>query len=521
MKNKTEELQQKFEILKNYYNSNQFELAFEKAQLLMKEFPNVPVLYNFLGLVLVRLQKTKDAIKAYQTAIKLNPKMSIAYSNLGNIYHRVLNDTEMAKKSFEKAIHAEPNFAVALNNLGNLYKDLNQPEQAIEYLKKAIEKEPKLFTAYKNLGVAYSSMGDFKKSIEYYYKALSINPDYLESHREIALLTKYEKNNEHLKLMEKIFKNPNLKDDNKMNLAMALGKAYEDTREYKKSFDKYLLGNSLKRKTFKYKIQQDKKMFDAIQSSFNKKLFEKFKNSGYKNFSPIFIVGMPRSGTSLVEQIIASHPDVYGAGELLFIQKIIYDFSDRKPLKFFENIKDIKEDMLIEMGKNYEKTSRVNFKFNKYLTDKYPHNFLFIGLIKMILPEAKIIHCDRDARDNCFSIFKNFFSGNILFGYDLNELGKYHNLYKNLMSHWKNTIPDFIYDMPYEKLVSDLEIESKKLLNFCNLPWNENCLKFYKTKRAVNTASLSQVRQPVYKSSVKSWKNYKDYLKPLLSELKN
>ena len=235
MKNKTKELEQKFEILKSYYSSNQFELALEKVKLLIKEFPNVPVLHNFLGLVLVKLQKTKDAIKAYQTAIKLNPRMSIAYSNLGNIYHKVLNDTEMAKKSFEKAIDAEPDFAVAFNNLGNLYRDLNQPEKAIGYLKKAIEKEPKLFTAYKNLGVTYSSMGDFKKSIEYYYKALSINPDYLESHREIALLTKYERNNEHLKLMEKIFENSNLKNDNKMNLAMALGKAYEDIKEYKKS----------------------------------------------------------------------------------------------------------------------------------------------------------------------------------------------------------------------------------------------------------------------------------------------
>jgi len=521
MNNKTKELQQKFEILKSYYNSNQFELALEKAKLLMKEFPNVPVLHNFLGLVFVRLQKTKDAIKAYQTAIKLNPKMSIAYSNLGNIYHKVLKDTEMAKKSFEKAIDAEPDFAPALNNLGNLYRDLNQPEKAIDCLKKAIEKEPKLFTAYKNLGVVYSSMGDFKKSIEYYYKGLSTNPDYLESHREIALLTKYEKNNEHLKLMEKIFDNSNLKDDNKMNLAMALGKAYEDIKEYRKSFDKYLVGNSLKRKTFHYDIRQDQKMFDTIKSSFNKKLFEKFKDCGYKNFSPIFIVGMPRSGTSLVEQIIASHPKVYGGGELLFIEKILYDFSDRKPLKFFKDIKNIKKDALIEMGKSYEKISKINFKFDKYLTDKYPHNFLFIGLIKMILPGAKIIHCTRDARDNCFSIFKNFFAGHVLFGYDLNELGKYHNLYKNLMSHWKNTIPHFIYDISYEKLVSDLETESKKLLDFCNLPWNENCLKFYKTKRVVNTASLSQVRQPIYKSSVKAWENYKDYLKPLLSELKN
>ena len=177
--------------------------------------------------------------------------------------------------------------------------------------------------------------------------------------------------------------------------------------------------------------------------------------------------------------------------------------------------------MIIEMGKNYEKSSKINFEFDKYLTDKYPHNFLFIGLIKMILPGAKIIHCNRDARDNCFSIFKNFFAGHVLFGYDLNEIGKYHNLYKDLMNYWSNTIPNFIYNISYEKLVGNLEIESKKLLNFCNLPWDENCLKFYKTKRAVNTASLSQVRQPIYKSSVKAWENYKDYLKPLLSELKN
>ena len=520
MNKPTVELVNKFEILKNYYNAGQYEVAHKKIKLLMKQFPNIPILYNLFGLILTKLEKTQESIGAYKTALRLNPKMAIAHNNLGNIYYRILNEITTAKENSEKAITIDPRFAIAFNNLGNLYRDLNQSDQSINCFKKAIELEPKLYVAYKNLGTTYSSAGDFKTSINFFHKAMEIEPNFLEPHREISLLTKYEKNNEHLVKMEKLFENSNLKDDNKMHLAMALGKAYEDIKQYKKSFEKYHLGNSLKRKSFKYDIKSDEKIFETIKSNFGKKLFEKFNDTGYKKFSPIFIVGMPRSGTTLIEQILSSHPNVYGAGELTIIQRVITNFSDRKPLKFFEGIEGLNQHILYEMGESYEKITRSSFKFDKFLTDKLPHNFLFIGLIKIILPTAKIIHCDRDARDNCFSIFKNFFAGSVLFGYDLKELGQYHNLYKDLMKHWKNTIPEFIYDISYEKLVNNLEIETKKLLKFCNLNWNANCLKFHKNNRSVNTASLSQVRQPIYKSSIKTWEHYKDDLKPMLSLLK-
>jgi hypothetical protein len=320
--------------------------------------------------------------------------------------------------------------------------------------------------------------------------------------------------------MENKIKDQSLNNFQKIELYFALGKAYENIKHYKKSFENYKLGNTIKRDATKYQINDDVTLFENIKSSFSNINFQNLDNVGNKSNKMIFILGMPRSGTTIVEQIIANHKNVYGAGELKDLTEIIREnFLVNDKIRFPEkfNIKD--QAFFNNMGTKYlENLDRYNANKN-YITDKAPLNFRWIGLIKLILPKSKIIHCTRDPKDICLSLFKNIFEGQLNFSYSLEEVGKYYKLYQNLMEFWKQLLPDFIYDISYEKLVKNQEFESRKLLDFCNLDWDKNCLTFYKNKRGIITASFVQARKPIYKNSVKSWQKYENELLPLFKIL--
>ena len=234
---------------------------------------------------------------------------------------------------------------------------------------------------------------------------------------------------------------------------------------------------------------------------------------------PIFIVGMPRSGTTLVEQIIASHPYAYGAGELNTLSEVVKNLCRQKNMGHYPQcISGLDHDDFKRLGSAYLKNLAVyRSKNERCITNKMPHNFLYIGLIKKILPWAKVIHCKRDPMDTCFSIFKKFFTekNSHPYAYEMNELGRYYNLYSDLMKHWHNLLPDFVHDIEYEKLVMDQEEQTRKLLAYCGLPWDDACLAFHKTKRRVATASSVQVRQPMYTDSVELWKQHAKQLEPL------
>ena len=229
---------------------------------------------------------------------------------------------------------------------------------------------------------------------------------------------------------------------------------------------------------------------------------------------------MPRSGTTLVEQILSSHPDVYGAGELLELgNQIRKYFINNNKLSFPEKISDWNMESINEIGKNYLTYIRNISQNSKHITDKLPHNFQWLGFIKIIFPNAKIIHCKRNKYDNCLSIFKNFFAGGLNFSYDLKEIGLHYKEYNRLMNHWLELMPNFIHEIKYEELVADSESKIKNLLKFCNLNWHPDCLEFYKNIRPVFTASMAQVKKPIYKDSVKAWEKFKFGLKPLIDEL--
>ena len=364
-------------------------------------------------------------------------------------------------------------------------------------------------------------IGEFDKALENFKIVNKINPLNTLADKSISTMHKYtNKDDPHLLSMKKL---PNIKFENDLqSLYFALGKAYEDLDDHKESFKFLKLGNDIADKN-NYDFKDDENLFLAIKKSF--KTFDKNKvlNSDTKI---IFIVGMPRSGTTLAEQIISAHKNVYGAGELSYLSDAIektYNYGEEiskniqpKIADKFSRISNLDDEIL----KNLQSDYLLNLKSHDYethhITDKAPLNFRWIGIIKYIFPKAKIIHCNRNAMDICYSNYKNAFSSNSLaFTYNLKNLGLFFNLYKDLMNFWKNTFGDQIYDLTYENLINNKEEEVQKLLKFCELEWDSNCLSPHKNKKAVATASLAQVRSPIYKSSIEKWKNYENELSEL------
>ena len=519
MNNLKIEAEREAQIILNYFKAKDYISAEVKAKKLIKKFPNFQAVYNLLGLCLQSQKKFLEAIKYYKIAIQNNPNFFVAINNLGLTYHNMY-DLKNAQHYYERAIEINPKFTHPISNLGNVKKELNNYEEAIKCYKLALSIDNKLYIVIHNLGMAYQALGKFEESKKYFESVLKINPKFTRADRSLSMSLKYDINNPHLKIMENKIKDQSLNDFQKIELHFGLGKAYEDIKNYKKSFENYKLGNKIKRDAIKYQINDDVKLFENIKNSFSSIDFQNLENVGNKSNKMIFILGMPRSGTTLVEQIIANHKSVYGAGELRDLTQIIKEnFLVNDKIKFPEkfNIKD--QNFFSNMGTKYlENLDRYNTNKN-YITDKAPLNFKWIGLIKLILPKSKIIHCTRDPKDTCLSLFKNFFEGELNFSYNLEEAAKYCKLYQNLMEFWKQLLPDFIYDISYEKLVENQEFESRKLLDFCNLDWDKNCLTFYRNKRGIVTASFAQARKPIYKNSVKSWQNYKNELLPMFKIL--
>ena len=513
------EAEKEAQIILNYFKAKDYISAEVKAKKLIKKFPNFQAVYNLLGLCLQSQKKFLEAIKYYKIAINNNPNFFVAINNLGLTYHNMY-DLKNAQHYYERAIEINPKFTHPISNLGNIKKELNNYEEAIKCYKLALSIDNKLYIVLHNLGMAYQALGKFEESKKYFESVLKNNPKFTRADRSLSMSLKYDINNPHLKSMENKIKDQSLNNFQKIELYFGLGKAYEDIKNYKKSFENYKLGNKIKRDTIKYQINDDVKLFENIKNSFSNINFQNLENVGNKSNKMIFILGMPRSGTTMVEQIIANHKNVYGAGELRDLTQIIKEnFLVNDKIKFPEklNIKD--QNFFSNMGTKYlENLDRYNTNKN-YITDKAPLNFKWIGLIKLILPKSKIIHCTRDPKDICLSLFKNFFEGELNFSYSLEEAGKYYKLYQNLMEFWKQLLPDFIYDISYEKLVENQESESRKLLDFCNLDWDKNCLTFYKNKRGIVTASFAQARKPIYKNSVKSWQKYESELLPLFNTL--
>ena len=475
---------------------------------------NLGVAYNNIGLL-------NEAVSSYQKALTFKPDNVKALNNLG-ISLKKMGRLDEAARHFQKAIAFDPSFAEAHNNLSNVFLELGRHNEAVESSRKAIALQPNFAKAHNNLANILKEQGKFDEARDRYLKAIEISPDFAEAYRHLSTTQKYSAYNDDIKAMEKAYALPNLQDDQKMHLAFALGKVFEDLKQHEKSFEYYLTGNALRRKTYDFSTQDTENDLNVLKSLFTKELFSSHAKTGSQDETPIFVLGMPRSGTTLVEQILSQHPDVCGAGELVDFEQVIASiFGEVGDKTFNARIEQSDQKEISNASQDYIDRIRTHSDTARYIINKLPNNFWFVGLIKLIFPHAKVIHCCRDAKDTCLSIFKNFFpvEGHY-YAYDLRELGHYHKCYQNLMSHWHGVIPGFVYDIQYEDLVADQEGQSKALLEHCGLEWTENCLNFHTSQRTINTATAAQVRKPIYTTSIQSWKPYKKQLAPLFESLK-
>ena len=512
-------LKQKIERLVNHIQSGNFAFVIRESKILLKKIPNNTFLYNMIGTCYQHLNDLETAKKYFKYILQIDKKNTAALNNLGNVYKNLKN-FEHAEKTFKEALNLNPNFINALVNLGSVNFELNRYEDAIELYNKALSLNNNVPMAHYNLGLVYQSLGNFDKSKFHFKELLKNNPTITAADKIMSRYTRYTHDlDDHLRSMEKKLIDLKLTDTEKINLLFALGKAYEDLKDYEKSFNYLKEGNFLKKKKSKYDIEKDTFFFQELKSFFGNIDFKK-DNKLDTQKQIVFIVGMPRSGTSLVEQILSSHSKVYGAGELSYIEDIVKKefFKENKLItNKLEKINDI--NFLAKLSNQYNSLINAYKYEEKIVTDKAPLNFRYIGLIKLILPNSKIIHCSRSPKDNCLSLYKNFFDENLNFSYDQNDLSKFYKEYSDLMNFWNKSIPQFIHNIKYENLISDSENEIKNLLSFCNLDWEKSCLEFYNNKRAVKTVSSAQVRKSFYNSSVNSYKNYERFLTDLYSSL--
>ena len=470
-----------------------------------------------------RLGRLDEAIRAGKASCKLAPGDVDAHYNLGLAYTDA-KDYSHAIKSYRKALKLNPNHGLSWNNLGSAIEQQGDKDAAQEAYAKAVKLNPQHAEAQNNLGAIFSERGKLDEARASFQVAIECKPDFVEAHYNLSAFKTYSKEDPHLAHLKAVFNGQNnLTIPARIRYNFALGKALDDTGDYDAAFAAYAEGNRLQHAILPMDETRADAMLERIIKVFDESFFENRKHWQGSDKSPVFIVGMPRSGTTLLEQILCSHPSVYGAGELIELSEVISaktSASADKP--FTAGVHILSEADIRKIGDEYVKRVWKLSPESQYITDKMPANFFYLGLIHLALPNAKIIHAMRDPMDSCFSCFSRLFNDTMEFAYDQGTLGRYYVRYMKLMQHWHKVLPKGrILDLPYEQMIADTEGQARKILEFVGLPWDENCLNFHQNKRLVKTASVAQVRKPIYKTSVARWKLFAQHLRPLLEIVKD
>jgi len=474
--------------------------------------------YN-LGVTFQELGRLDDAAEQYEKAINIKSDNIEALVNLGYVYQK-LGELEDAIEQYESILAIDSENKEALNNLGVIYRDLGHTDEAISYYKKALEIDPEYADAHYNLGFIYQDLGQVEDSIKQYEKAISIS-DHAWSYHNLSYLKQFKFNDPQIIKMHSLLSNSNLSQLERIHLSLALAKVHEKLGNQLEFFQFLNEGNGLRKKELNYSLKQSKQSHSTIKKIFtsNLPLITEAASTVQTQKRPIFIVGMPRSGTSLVEQILASHKKVHGAGELNTLTKLI-----NPVIKNYltGDIKNLTEKTLLFIRQEYsDMLSNINTS-QKVITDKLPLNFQYIGFILSVFPDAKIIHLKRDARATCWSNYKHFFTEKENgYSHNFEDLVGFYSLYRELMDFWHDLYPNKIYDLCYEDLINNQENETRKLLEYCDLDWDKNCLNFHENQRQVKTPSTLQVRQKIYKGSSEAWKKHWAHIQPLINGLQS
>ena len=475
---------------------------FRKAISLKPDF--IEALIN-LGNTLKDLGRLDEAGTIYKKIIVLKPDYPEAFNNLGLIFKDLSRFGE-AENCYKKALEFNPDFAEAHNNLGNALLNQAKFEEAELSFSKAIQLKPNYPEPHNNLGITLKTFGKLNQAQECFNKAIETKPTYSGAHYNLTLLKKFETKDEQFEKMNEVYLDKSISEIDRYHINFALAKAYEDLKMFEKAFHHYLEGNATRKKYLNYDINSDIELFEQLQKHSSKLLESSLKfDDLLNNIIPIFIVGMPRSGTTLVEQIISSHSLVTGAGELEFMNQFGGELARGATVVSTTSLLDFRE--------SYLKNLQSFAKGNSIVIDKMPQNFRFIGLIAAAFPEAKIIHLKRNPAAVCWANFKILFPKSGLgYCYSIEDTVTYHGLYKNLMEHWRKVFDKRIYDLDYELLVQNQENETRKVIDYLELNWDERCLSPHENNNNVATGSSIQVREKVYKGSSKQWLKYEPFL---------
>lgn len=531
--------------------------AYRKALALR---PDYPMALNNLGVALAALGSHEEAIAAYKKALASMPDYAEVLNNLGTSLHAVERSAE-AVGYFRRALRYRPEFTEAKVNLGHALCALGRPADAVPYYQDVLGAQPEGATAHVDLAGALRESGRTVEALELYRKAVALAPDLAAAHAGLGLaLLELGKADEARRSHRTAFRlepqraghllglalstkltpeHPDLGSilelsgvveqldaADKIDAHFALAKAFSDIGEQQRSFEHQLAGNALKRTRITYDEAATLRQLQRIREVFTADRIRQLHNSGISSSLPVFIVGMPRSGSTLVEQTLASHSEVIGAGELdAFSQALAAAGLQTCQSAFPEPVLRLSANQLPRAAEGYlsrlVQTAAQSGRSRQVLciTDKMLSNFRFLGLIHVLLPQARIIHMRRDPIDTCLSCFSIQFA-RLPFTYDLGELGRFYVAYDSLMAHWRTVLPrGRVLEVQYEELVNDFEPVVRRILDYCGLEWQDSCLRFHETERPVRTASVTQVRQPLYRHAVGRWRPDPTWLRPLLGEL--
>ena len=518
--------------------------------------PGHPAAAHFLGLLLHQTGRDEEGLPLVSLSIRAEPRNADFLNNLGTI-QRDIGNPVAAAESFRKALAARPEHPMARENLAAADLQVGRLESAEKLFREALIRSPFNVSARLGLAETLQEAGRADASLAVLREGLSMRPNDAELMRRLgtALLEKGDLAEAAATARQAIATDQNLAgawfllsqvkrqaepdaelaelkarqerspegSPERMLLSFALGKLYDDLKEYDNAFDFFSKGNAIRRKAIAYDVQKTREQFAAMKAAFSAEFVAERRARQKKTLAddtPIFVVGMPRSGTTLVEQIIASHPDVRGGGELGILKGVVERrFPPLDGDDLAAALGRVPDKTFVEAGRDYVEALRSRFPGTGRVTDKMPGNFMLIGFIALTMPNAKIIHCVRDPADTGVSIWRNFFATHLGYAYDLGEIGHYITLYQRLMAHWHRVLPGRIYDIEYEALVADQEGETRRLLFHCGLDFDPACLDFHRTERPVHTASAAQVRSPISRSSIGIADRYGELLAPLRAAL--
>lgn len=517
--------------------------------------PENAMYHSNLGVALDRIGMRDEAINAYRRALKIQPNFPDAHLNLGVSLLSRRRPRE-ALACFRKAIELKPDYTDAYYNLGNLLKDLSRLEEAAGCYRKALSIDPNHGEARYNLGISLKTLGRLDAAQECFQEVLRKRPGYGkaiaaqtdalmrmgrfdEAYRMIQPLVargardpetlvayaqmagRFDYRTEAIGLLQTALGRGIQDPHQRRQILFLLGRLHDDMGDVDRAFDNYRRGNAMVRGAFNPRAY--KNHIDRLMTVYRELRSQPPPVAGNRSTLPVFVVGMPRSGTTLVEQILSSHPEVHGAGELqdlgLMIQKMPAILGTN--LAYPDCLDRLTQTVVDRLAGDYLKRLRTFSADASRVTDKMPQNFLHLGLIRQLFPAGRIIHCTRDPRDTGLSIYFQNFSDGLGYAFDLRTIGVFYRQYRRMMHFWKSVMAVPTLDVRYEELVSDPEAVSRRMIDFVGLDWDDRCLRFHETERSVVTSSFQQVREPIYKGSVGRWKRYKTYIRPLIETIDN